>query len=48
MEEKRQYQQNRRRVLNTFVAVNQAEKKDFYEKYRYFQIHKWSILKCIK
>ena len=48
LEEKRQFQQNRRRVLNTFAAINQAEKEEFDQKYRYFQVHKWTILKAIK
>ena len=48
MDEKRHYQQNRRRVLDTFVAHNQREIDEFNHKYKYFMLHKWEILKSIK
>lgn len=30
------------------VAINQQQNEEFRKKYRYFQLHKWEILKQIK
>lgn len=45
---KREMQKQRRAVLNKVAEVYQKEKEDFNAKYRYFQLHKWEILKAVK
>ena len=39
---------HRRELLANVGDVYRKEKEEFYQKYRYFQLHKWEILKCIK
>lgn len=39
---------HRRNLLAKVATLYKKEKEEFYEKYRYFQLHKWEILKVIK
>ena len=39
---------HRRKVLKTVANIYKTEKDEFYQKYRYFQLHKWDILKVVK
>ena len=39
---------HRREVLSKVACIYKAEKEEFYQKYRYFQLHKWEILRVVK
>ena len=39
---------HRRELLVNVGDVYRKEREEFYQKYRYFQLHKWEILKLIK
>ena len=45
---KRAIQRQRREVLAKVAEIYKKEKEEFYEKYRYFKLHKWKILKAVK
>ena len=47
-EEKRKWQFDRRQVLQNFAGVNKEANSEFAAKLRYFQLHKWEILKAVK
>ena len=39
---------HRREVLSKVATLYKAEKEEFSQKYRYFQLHKWEILRIVK